>query len=186
MQIMSHGKTCALATKAVSIYMLVAATTSVWCQQRQTVVISTPATSTTYTQQLAIEVGDVPNHQVRAYEVHRVYGGSDAPVIAGQRVKESWQRAMSDYIDLNGLNNSYVVYVMESGDRFFARGHVLSESNPTTDGQMITKSYSMYDIWSGTGKFKNVRGTIKSETTSNIKAGINQTRSEVTVWWPTD
>jgi hypothetical protein len=32
-----------------------------------------PAADTKYPQQLALDVGDIPGHQVRVYELHRVY-----------------------------------------------------------------------------------------------------------------
>jgi hypothetical protein len=52
-------------------------------------------------QQHAIDVGDVPGHQVRVYEVHSTYP-SDAPVYNGVKVKESWNRSLSDYTDGSG------------------------------------------------------------------------------------
>jgi hypothetical protein len=41
-----------------------------------------PAADTKYTKQFALEVGDIPGHQIRIYELHRVYP-SDRPNCKG-------------------------------------------------------------------------------------------------------
>ena len=70
-------------------------------QQKHHVSYDTPATQTTYTQQHIIDVGDIPGHQARLFEIRRTYG-NDAPLINGSKLKEQWTRGMSDYIDNNG------------------------------------------------------------------------------------
>lgn len=67
-------------------------------QQKHHISYDTPATQTIYTQQHVIDVGDIPGHQARLFEIRRTYG-DDAPLINGSRLKEQWTRGMSDYID---------------------------------------------------------------------------------------
>ena len=43
-----------------------------------------PASDTKYTQQFALDVGDIPGHQIRIYELHRVYP-NDKPNCEGLR-----------------------------------------------------------------------------------------------------
>jgi hypothetical protein len=45
-----------------------------------------------YTQQLAIDVGDIPGHQVRVYEIHRVFTNAK-PNCEGLKFTEAWSRA---------------------------------------------------------------------------------------------
>src|SRR5271165_5170227 len=54
--------------------------------------------NTKFTQQNIIDVGDVPGHQVRIYEIHRTYP-TNPPMINGLRLVEQWSRGTSDYID---------------------------------------------------------------------------------------
>ena len=58
------------------------------------------AENTKYTQQHAIDVGDVSGHQVRLFEIHRTYP-SNPPEINGMKIVESWARGISDYTNNN-------------------------------------------------------------------------------------
>ena len=70
-------------------------------QQKQQVSFKTPAANTKYTQQTTVDVGDVPGHQVRVFELHRTYP-SDAPVINGLKMTEMWTRGVTDFIEGTG------------------------------------------------------------------------------------
>jgi hypothetical protein len=89
-------------------------------QQKHHVSYDTPATQTVYTQQHVIDVGDIPGHQARLFEIRRTYG-DDAPLINGSRLKEQWTRGMSDYIDNNGPALIYNVWILENGEKFFCQ-----------------------------------------------------------------
>src|SRR5260370_2080412 len=80
-------------------------------QQNQHVFYKTTAENSKYTQQNVIDVGDVPGHQVRIYEIHRTYP-TNPPVINGLKLVEQWTRGTSDYIDNNGTSTTYGVYVL--------------------------------------------------------------------------
>src|SRR5258708_5647695 len=96
-------------------------------QQKQRVSYKLSAENSKYTQQNVIEVGDVPGHQVRIFEIYRTYP-NNAPVINGVKLKETWNRGLTDYIDGNGPNTGYSVFVLENGDKFFARTTTLAQS----------------------------------------------------------
>jgi hypothetical protein len=49
-----------------------------------------------YTQQLALDVGDVPGHQVRVFELHRTYT-SDKPNCEGLKRVEEWDYTFLGY-----------------------------------------------------------------------------------------
>jgi hypothetical protein len=51
-------------------------------QQKQLVSYTAAAENTKYPQQLNIDVGDVPNHVVRIFEIHRAYP-NNPPIING-------------------------------------------------------------------------------------------------------
>ena len=50
---------------------------------------------------VAIDVADMPGHQLRAYEIHRTFP-ADPPVINGLALKEIWTSGVSDTVDQNG------------------------------------------------------------------------------------
>ena len=147
-------------------------------QEKKKVSFNSPATSTRYLQQHAIDVGDGPGHQIRVFELQRSYG-SDAPVIEGVKLKESWSRGFTDFNDLNGLGLSYNIYVLENGDRIFARGNFIAQS-VASEGSL--RNMAAAAITGGTGKFRGIRGVVRTETTANPKAGMNEQKGEMEYW----
>src|SRR5215813_8204597 len=59
------------------------------------------------TQQLAIDVGDMPGHQVRVYRSIASYPPSAKPNCKGLKETESWTHGFSDYVDRNGRTWGY-------------------------------------------------------------------------------
>lgn len=46
-----------------------------------------------YTQQLTIDVADIPGHQVRVVEIHYTYNDKSRFAFGGVKVREGWARA---------------------------------------------------------------------------------------------
>jgi hypothetical protein len=136
-----------------------------------------PATQTTYTQQHVIDVGDIPGHQARLFEIQRTYG-DDAPIINGSKLKEQWTRGMSDYIDNNGPALIYNVWILENGEKFFVRTSLVAQSSG--DGKLTNMTSGV--ITGGTGSLARMRGIISSHGPSEPKAGINANRTDIDYW----
>jgi hypothetical protein len=147
-------------------------------QQKQQVSFKTPAANTKYTQQQAIDVGDIAGHQVRVYEIHRTYP-SNAPVINGVRLVESWSRGVTDYIDGNGPNTTYNVYVLDNGDKMFTRAALVAQS---LGGGKITTT-SAGTITGGTGKLAGNQGIIRTTDTAQPTAGVNENQTDIEYWF---
>ena len=147
-------------------------------QQMQRVSFKTSAANSKYTQQHVIDVGDVPGHQVRVFELFRAYP-NDAPMINGVRLVESWSRGLSDYTDTNGPNTGYTVYVMEGGDKFFVRTATVAQNNVNPDGSRKAVSTSAGNITGGTGKFANIKGFVRTVNVFDAKAGYNDSQTEI-------
>jgi hypothetical protein len=143
-------------------------------QQKQHVSFKTPAENTKYTQQQAVDVGDVPGHQVRVYEIHRTYP-NNAPVINGVKLVESWSRGVTDYIDGNGPNTTYNIYILENGDKFFTRAALVAQS--LGSGKITTTSAGA--ITGGTGKLAGIQGIVRTSGTAEPKAGVNENQTEI-------
>jgi NAD-dependent DNA ligase len=143
-------------------------------QQMQRVSYKATAENTKYTQQQFVDVGDVPDHQVRSFEIYRSFP-ADPPVINGMKVKEQWTRGTSDYIGNNGTATTYGVYVMENGDKFFTRSTVLAHN---AGGGKFT-NVTVGQIMGGTGRLAGIRGIVRASGSANPKAGMNETQTDI-------
>ena len=128
-------------------------------QEKQKFLFKQPPGISKYDEQHAIDVGDVPGHQVRVFSGHLVYT-QEAPVYDGVKVKEAWNRGLSDYTEGNGRNTGYYVALLENGDKVFGRFEGITQTTVNTDGSKVTKSYGVTTLTGGTGKFKSIRGTL--------------------------
>lgn len=165
-------------TMSAALCSALLASTIALAQEKHIVAFDAPASGNTYTQQHILDVGDVPEHKLRLYELVRSYGGKDQ-TIEGVVLKEAVIRATSDLTDLNGLGRSYVEYRMENGDKIFARGFFLNHKLPSSDR---LKNLTELDITGGTGKFRGIRGIVRAETVADSKA-FNQNRTEFEYWF---
>jgi hypothetical protein len=143
-------------------------------QEKQRVSFKASAQNTKYTQQHVIDVGDVPGHQVRVYEIHRSFPESP-PVINGLAIKEQWTRAISDYTDNNGPGITYSIYVLENGDKFFTRAALIAQS--TGAGKLTANTVGQ--ITNGTGKVAGIQGIVRTVATADPKAGMNEVQTEI-------
>jgi hypothetical protein len=126
-----------------------------------------------YTQQQNIEVGDMPNHVVRSFELHRTYSDNE-PVINGLRLVEEWDRGIADYVKANGRGTVYSTYLMENGDKFFARTALLVQ----TDSERLIAS-NVGIITGGTGKFAGMQGIVRMSTGIEAKTKVNYSQTEI-------
>jgi hypothetical protein len=145
-------------------------------QEKQSVSFKTSAENANYTQQLFIDVGDVPGHQVRVFEIHFTFPSNPPVIINGVKLAEAWGRATSDYTDGNGSGAGYLVYVLENGDKFFARWTLAAQRSSESG-----KSNAMLvgAITEGTGKFSGIRGVVRQAVTFDPKAGFNEAQWDV-------
>jgi hypothetical protein len=126
-----------------------------------------------YTQHQTIEVGDMPNHVLRSFELHRTYSDNE-PVINGLRLVEEWDRGIADYVKTNGSGTVYSTYLMENGDKFFARTALLVQ----TDSERLVVS-NVGIVTGGTGKFAGMQGIVRMSTTIEAKTKVNYSQTEI-------
>ena len=147
---------------------------------RERLTFKVGAENTKYTQQHAIDVGDVSGHRVRVFEIHRTYP-SKAPEINGMKIVESWARGISDYTNNNGEAITYGVYVLENGDKFFTRGSLVAVQSPEASNLTAT---TVGPITGGTGKLARINGMARTTTLANPSTGLNETQVELEYWLP--
>jgi hypothetical protein len=136
-------------------------------QERQRVTFPTSAETTKYTQQHLIEVGDVPGHHVRIFEIHRTFP-KDPPQFGGLALREQWSRGLTDYTNNSGSGNFYAMYVLENGDKFFTHSSIVAHAA----GSGLS-AVTIGRITGGTGRFATMRGEVRSVLTADPSAGIN-------------
>jgi hypothetical protein len=181
---MEHMAACGI--KKCSTVLLCLVLGLLFCSQsiaqtRHAVSFKTPAKDATYKQQYSIDVGDVPYHKVRIYELHRSYT-DNAPKFEGVALKEIWRRGYSDYTDVSGRAWGYDVYVLASGEKIFLRWSGTSAA-PGAPGK---KGNSMFvgilTITGGTGKFLGIRGTLKETVIFSPESGLNEALTQGDYW----
>ncbi len=142
----------------------------------------TPAADTKYTQQYTMDVGDIPGHQIRIVEIHRVYP-NDKPNCEGLKRVEEWSHGYSDYVDRNGRVWGYDVTTLENGDKIFGQWTGTSQTVVASDGSK-EGTYLGTATWTGgTGKYQGVRGIGRDHGAFNLDKGLNQQKSEVEYWF---
>jgi hypothetical protein len=153
-------RTARLTTMVGALILAVAlcATSNAWAQKKYTI-SRAPSSTSQYLQQHAIDVDDVPGHQVRIYEIRYDFPERDL-AFAGVTVKESLTRGISDYVNYSGPFTTYAVYTLEDGNKVFSRGSGTSQATTNADGSRVIKFSFVENFVGGTGKFKGIRGQV--------------------------
>jgi hypothetical protein len=143
-------------------------------QEKWHLAFNTSAENSKYTEKTEnLEIGEVPEHILGVFENRRSYpdGG---PLVGGVKIKESWVRGTGDRTDGIGPITQYVEFIMENGDKVFARMDGIVESSSDKGTATIAGR-----ITNGTGKFSAIQGTIREMAKFDIKIGVNENRTEI-------
>jgi len=151
-------------------------------QEKQQTSWKVPEANTKYTQRLNIDVGDVPGHVVRIYEIQRKFA-DPPPVFAGTRAVEGWDRGHADYVNLNGPSWGYTIFDMANGDKVFAHFNGAVRTTVGSDGKKQTVYSGTTLLTGGTGKFKGIRGLFHEIDNVDIAAGISETNGTGEYWF---
>ena len=151
-------------------------------QEKQRYLYKPPPGSTRYTQTHLMDVGDVPGHQVRMAEVQSSYSGN-GPMYDGVKVVSARSVLVSDYTEGSGRAFSYTVQALETGDKVFLRTEILSHSSAGADGARRTGFTQVATLVGGTGRFKGIRGTLRTTGLTDLKTGTSGIESEGEYWF---
>ena len=125
---------------------------------QQKYILSQPAKAISkFTQEHIIEVGDVPGHKLRIYEVQNEYPQNDL-TFAGTVVKRMVSHGVSDFVNESGAFTAYNVFTLADGNKIFVRLTGTTQSD-STGGR---RSTSVENFVGGTGKFKGMRGQMRN------------------------
>jgi hypothetical protein len=142
-------------------------------QATSKIMLQSTAKTTKYGQVNNLVVGDVPNHVLRIFEIHRTYP-DNPPVINGSKLVDWWVRGIADLVGGNGRATEYEVFVMDNGDKFFGRAASVVQNS---SGKMA--AFTSGEITGGTGKLAGIRGVMEGSSNIDIKAGFNEDKTEI-------
>jgi len=139
------------------------------------------AADSEYTEQHAIDVGDMTGHQIRIYELRRRYPDAE-PNCEGLKQVESWTWAFSDYTGASGRAWGYGTTTFDNGDKWFTAFSGTAQAQPTTDRESRRTFTGTGTITGGTGVYKGVRGTIRLDSRFDPATGYNLAETAVEYW----
>jgi hypothetical protein len=134
-------------------------------QQKQQVSFKIPNENGKYTVSQSVDVGDVPTHVVRVFEVRNTILNNSAS-INGVKLVEVFQRGTSDLTNGYGGGTAYLVFAADNGDKFFSRNNWVAQ-------QVAGKLTATWggSITGGTGKFAGIQGTTRLVTNFDPSPG---------------
>lgn len=161
--------------------LLIGMTPSAWGQDKQKISFKGPAEDAKYTQQHMMNVGDVPGHVIRIAEIRRTFP-TNPPVFDGVKAVETWTRLSSDLIDGSGRFSGYTMFVLENGDKIFGRVDGATQLAANPDGTTKGNASGVTVLTGGTGRFRGIRGVLRSATMVNIIGGFNESQVDGEYW----
>ena len=152
-----------------------------WAQEKCKRSGSNLAQDTKYVQQHVIDVGDVPDHQVRILELHYT-PSNPKPNCEGLKVVEAWSRGYSDYTNINGRAWGYAIDILENGDKIFSQWSGITQTIINADGSRKSTYTGITTYTGGTGKYRGIHGMSRSSTNFNPATGLNESQWEQEYW----
>jgi hypothetical protein len=132
--------------------------------------------------QYRVEVGDVPRHELRVFDLTRRFTRG-APVIDGVRVTESQERGVADLVDQDGSERAYVIYVLEDGNRVFGRYEGTVRTRRWPDGSRHYDVRGTIELTGGTGRFAAIRGRVTVWQAHDPGADSSQGAAQGEYWF---
>lgn len=141
---------------------------------------NTPGTNSVYTRQQSIEVGDIPGHEIRIFELKRIYPDSP-PRISDVSIKEVWRHGFSDYTNATGSAWGYDKFIMENGDIIFLEW----QGTSVASGKEGLHSHfvGVLTITGGTGNFAGIKGILVEELNFSSELGYNESGIQGQYWF---
>jgi hypothetical protein len=164
-----------------TVMLCSAAASPLTAQEKCKIKWENPAANSNYTQQHVIDVGDVPGHQIRIYELHHTFP-NDQTNCEGLKRVDQWGRGYSDYIDRNGRSWGYSVTVFENGDKIFGEFSGTSQTIVAADGSKKSTFSGVVVYTGGTGRYQGVRGLERDSNQFDPEKNFNQAQSEAEYW----
>jgi hypothetical protein len=140
------------------------------------------AAETAYVKHYHIEVGDVPQHVLRLYDLRRVFPRRP-PVFSGVAATEMQERGTAELVDQSGSESAHVTYVLEDGNRVFGRYTGTVRTSRWPDGSRHYDIQGRIELTGGTGRFASLRGSVSVRFALDPGAESSQGESTGEYWF---
>lgn len=142
-----------------------------------------PAKNSEYTQQYGIDVGDMPGHRIRMFEIHRTFPNPEvSPMYEGVQVIETWSRGYADYLNTDGRHWGYEIGILENGDKIISRFDGTSQTTLNPDGSKKNTFTGTSVLTGGTGRFIGLRGAVLYTGLFDPQGNLNEVQIEGEYW----
>jgi hypothetical protein len=178
----SNAKTNAVGGFAAIILATAFSLAPARAQERCKVDEILPATNASYTEQHVMDVGDVPGHQIRIFELRRTFP-DDKPNCEGLKRTQSVAHAATDRVDANGPLHGYAVISFDNGDKMFEEVSGIAQTVTNADGSKVGTYVGVNRITGGTGKYLSVRGLLRDTVNFDLAKNYNQSHTEGEYWF---
>jgi hypothetical protein len=132
--------------------------------------------------QYEVEVGDVPRHLLRVYDLRRVFTRRP-PVFGGVAASEMRERGTADLIDQSGSQSAYVTYLLADGSRVLGRYTGTVRSSRWPDGSWHHEIRGRIELTGGSGPFQRLRGSVDVRYVLDPGAESSQGESTGNYWF---
>jgi hypothetical protein len=149
-------------------------------QDKRAVQVKSPASSGSYPQQYSIDVGDVPGHAARIYEIERTFPPGTASSERSALVREKTV-GFSDYTEGTGTNSSYGTWFLADGNKIYVRTSGTAQPVIQADGTKSRQATGT-GVITGAAKFKDIRGTFRFQVGFDPAAGKIDTNTSGEYW----
>jgi hypothetical protein len=174
------------AVSAVLPLVLIAGTDAV-AEERCKIEWEVSAADAKFTQQLMLDVGDVPGHKIGTFELHRTFSQPPS-TCEGAKVVEQWNHGFRDLINRNGRAWGYSVMTLDNGDKIYQQVSGTVQTQVAEDGS-TRSTYEGVSIWrGGTGRYQAIQGIQREHSlveyaADSQEAKKTESRSEVEYWF---
>ena len=134
------------------------------------------AANSKYTQQHVLDVGDVPGHRIRIYELHRAYA-NDKPNCENLKrtgVEPRLFRLHRSQWPNLGIGR----YLVQNGDKIFSQFDGTSQTTVAPDGSKKSTFTGVAGYTGGTGLYQGVRGDLKLNVVFDLDKNVNLLKTE--------
>ena len=140
------------------------------------------ASAVRHVKQYRVDVGDVPKHVLRLYDLRRTFA-RNPPTFEGVRAVECLERGVSDLVDDSGTESGYVIFVLEDGNRIVGRYSGSASSRRWPDGSRHYDLRGTIELTGGTGRFERIRGAVQVWQALDPGADSSQGAAEGSYWF---
>jgi hypothetical protein len=168
-------------------FVLVASVLTAAAEERCKIKWQVPAADSKFTQQLMLDVGDIPGHRIGTFELHRTFSQPPS-TCEGAKITEQWNHGFRDLVNRNGRAWGYSVMMLDDGSKIYQQLSGTVQTQVAADGS-TRSAYEGVSLWrGGTGRYEKVVGIQREHSVVEYAPDSQEARkseswSDVEYWF---